>query len=310
MVSRRTLLATAAALAAPAIVPRASLGMALRTVRVAAALAATANAAYLLPKYLKDDGIAIEVIAYPSSLQRMEAVAAEDADFGYGGLPAAMQANAKGFPLTVLANGCDGGWMLLARPGITRLQDLGGKKVAVQGGSAGQVSLLWKLRYERLQQAAELVLLNYANQSDALVRGDVQAICVAEPYATQVEQRGWGSKLWVPYDTPMGRTNLGLVASRRFVTKEPELTRSIVQAHVKATMEMAADPAIASRAMIEHDKVSPEVAAAAVRNLFFSARSGKPFQDSIKALASMMVRANLLDRTPVWDRFVDTSLLT
>ena len=30
----------------------------------------------------------------------------------------------------------------------------------------------------------------------------------------------------------------------------------------------------------------------------------------MKAMAVMMIQANLLDRAPVWDRFVDTSLLT
>ena len=279
MVSRRTLLAMSAGLAAPAIVPRASLGRPLRKVRVAAAFSTTTNAAYLMPTYLRDQGIEIEIVAYPSAVLRMEAVAAEDADFGNGGLSAALQVNRKGLPLTVLANGCGGGWMLLARPEIASLQDLRGQKIAVQNGSVGHVSLMWKLRIEQLANAAELVFLDYADQPDALMRGDVQAICAAEPYATLVELRGWGRKLWVPYDTPLGKTNLGFVASRPFVVKEPELTRAILHAHVRATKEMASDPAIAIRTTMQHFNVSPEVAEASSHNLFFSNDSGKLFQD-------------------------------
>ena len=36
---------------------------------------------------------------------------------------------------------------------------------------------------------------------------------------------GWGKRLWVPYDSPMGKTNLGLVASETFVKADPDLTR-------------------------------------------------------------------------------------
>ncbi len=309
MVSRRKLLALTA-LAGPAIVPLASLGKTPRRVRMAATLNTTSNAAYLMPKYLQNEGVELEIVAYPGALRRMQMVASEDADIGNGGLPAAMQVNGKGLPLTVLANCCDGGWMLMARPEITSFHDLKGKKVAVQTGSVGQVSLMWKLRYERLANDVELVFMDYRDQTAPLMRGDVQAICTAEPYATVVERQGWGKKLWVPYDTPLGRTNIGLVASRRFITTEPELARTILQAHVKATMEMAADPAVAIRTTVEHFKVSPEIAETSSRNLFFSAASGKPFQDGMKALASMMVQANLLDRAPVWDRFVDISLLT
>jgi ABC-type nitrate/sulfonate/bicarbonate transport system substrate-binding protein len=110
----------------------------------------------------------------------------------------------------------------------------------------------------------------------------VQAICCFEPYATLAEVQGWGKKLWVPYDTPMGKTNLGFVASAAFIKKDPALTRTIVQAHVKATKEMASDPAIAIKTTIDQFKMSPEVAAASTKTL---------------------------DRAPDWGRFIDTSFI-
>jgi ABC-type nitrate/sulfonate/bicarbonate transport system substrate-binding protein len=108
----------------------------------------------------------------------------------------------------------------------------------------------------------------------------------------------------------MGKTNLGFVASAAFVKKDPALTRTIVQAHVKATKEMASDPAIAIKTTIEQFKMTPEVAAASTKNLFFSAESGEPFQNGLKALAGMMIDAKLLDHAPDWSKFIDTSFLT
>ena len=107
----------------------------------------------------------------------------------------------------------------------------------------------------------------------------------------------------------MGKTNLGFVASQAFVKKDPALTRNLVQAHVKATNEMASDPAIAIKTTIDQFKMTPEVAAASTKNLFYSAASRAPFQEGLKALAGMMIDAKLLDRAPDWGRFIDTSFL-
>ena len=310
MVSRRKLLAASTALlAAPAIVPRTSLGQTLRKVRMGSAFTTTTNAAYLMPKYLQPEGIELEIVSFPSLVQRMQAVASGDVAIGNGGLSATMQVDVKGFPMAVLANGCDGGWMLLARPEITSFQQLKGKKVGVQNGSIGLVSLLWKLKHEGLDGAVDLAFMDNQDQPIPLMRGDVAAICCFEPYATLAELQGWGKKLWVPYDTPMGKTNLGFVASQAFVQKDPALTRSLVQAHVKATNDMASDPAIAIKTTIDQFKMAPDVAAASTKNLFFSADSGPHFQDGLKALAGMMIDAKLLDREPDWGRFIDTSFL-
>ncbi len=310
MVLRRKFLAAAPALlAAPALVPAVSLGQTLRKVRIGSAFTTTTNAAYLMPKYLKSDGIDLEIISFPSLVQRMQAIASGDVDMGNGGLSATMQVDVKGFPMSVLANGCDGGWMLLAKPEITAFQQLRGKRIGVQNGSIALVSLLWKLKHEGLDGAVDLAFMDNQEQPIPLLRGDVAAICCFEPYATLAELQGWGKRLWVPYDTPMGKTNLGLVASQAFVKKDLALTRMLVQAHVKATDEMAADPAIAVKTTIDQFKMAPDVAAASTKNLFFSAASGPHFQDGLKALAGMMVDAKLLDRAPDWDRFIDTSFV-
>lgn len=306
MITRRKLLA-AAGLATPAIVSAGVLGQALRKVKIGSAFTTTTNAAYLMPGYLKAEGIDAEIISFPSLVQRMQAVASGDVDVGNGGLSATMQVDVKGFPMSVLANGCDGGWMLLAKPEITSFAQLKGKKIAVQNGSIGLVSLLWKLKHEGLDGQVELAFMDNQEQPIPLMRGDVAAICCFEPYVTLAELQGWGKKLWTPYDTPMGKTNLGFVASQKFIKADPALVKTLVQAHVKATNQMASDPAIAIKTTIDQFKMSPEVAAASTKNLFFSAASGPAFQDGLKALASMMIDAKMLDRAPDWDTFINVA---
>jgi NitT/TauT family transport system substrate-binding protein len=308
MITRRSLLVTAA-LAAPAIVPRASLGQTLRKVKLGTAFTTTTNAMFLMPEMLKAEGIEAEIITFPSLVQRMQAVATGAVDVGNGGLSATMQIATKGFPMSVLADGCDGGWMMLARSGITKFSDLIGKKIAVQNGSIGLVSLNWKLKQEGIADKVNLLFLDNQDQPVPLARGDVDAICCFEPYATFAEINGFGHKVWVPYDTPMGKTNLGFVASVALIKKDPALIKTLVQAHVKATNVMKANPKIAIETTIKQFNMAPDVAEASVKNLFYSADSGEAFQSGLKALAGMMLADKMLDVLPNWDEFINTSFI-
>ena len=107
----------------------------------------------------------------------------------------------------------------------------------------------------------------------------------------------------------MGKTNLGFVASTGFIKKNPDLTRKIVAAHVRATTEIIANPQIAVQTTIDQFKMSREIAEASTKNLFFSVESGAPFQSGLKALAKMMIDGKLLDREPDWAQFINTSFL-
>jgi NitT/TauT family transport system substrate-binding protein len=195
--------------------------------------------------------------------------------------------------------------MVLAQPSINSFKDLVGKKVAVQNGSIGLVSLNWKLKQEGVFGKVEMAFMDNQDQPIPLMRGDVAAICVFEPYAALAELNGWGKRLWVPYDSPMGKTNLGLVASQKFAKAEPELTRKMVRAHVKATAEMASSASIAVETTIKQFGMTREVAEFSIKNLFFSAESGAPFVAGLKALAKMMVEDKMLEKEPDWGSFLN-----
>jgi NitT/TauT family transport system substrate-binding protein len=235
----------------------------------------------------------------------MQAVASGEVDIGIGGLSATLRAAGKGSRMQVLANGGDGGWMVLAQPSVNSIKDLAGRKVAVQEGSIGLVSLSWKLKQEDVLGKVEITFIDNADQPNALRRGDVAAICCFEPYAALAELSGWGKKLWVPYDSPLGKTNLGLVVSEKFVKADPEFVRKLVQAHVKATQKMASDSSIALGTTIRQFKTSREVAELSIKNLFLSADSGAGFVGGLKALAKIMIGDKMLDKEPDWARFLN-----
>ena len=311
MLTRRHFLtrSIAAGAVAPALVR--SLGEAQEptSVKIASILTATLNAAFLMPKYLKEMGVTAEILLFPNITQRMQAIVSNDVQIGYGGLNATIAVAAKGFPLSVLANACDGGWMLAAKPEIRSLAELKGKKVASQPGNIAHLSILWKLQQLKLDRDVELLFMNNNDMPIAISKGDVQAMMSFEPYPTLARLNGWAKNLWEPYDTPMGRTNAGLIASIDFIKKFPNLTAKMVEAHVKATKELLAIPGIAVETTVKQFNLSPEVARESLKNIFFTVDSGTAFQDGLKAMGRMMVDAKMTDKLPDWNTLINTSFL-
>jgi len=310
MLTRREFLVrSAVSAAAPALIHRRGEAAEPTSLKIASVLTATLNAAFLMPKHLKDLGVNAEVLLFPNITQRMQAIVSNDVQVGYGGLNAAIAVAGKGFPLAVLANACDGGWMLVAKPEIKSLADLKGKKVASQPGNIAHLSLLWKLQQMGLDKDAEVLFMNNNDMPIAISRGDVHAFMGFEPYPTMARQNRWAVNLWEPYDTPMGRTNAGLIASADFVKKYPGLTAKMVEAHVKATRELLANPAIAAETTVKQFNMPMEVAREALKNIFFTVESGKAFQDGLKAMGKMMLEAKMADKLPDWGAFINTSFL-
>src|SRR5260221_5455844 len=129
MLTRRNLLA-AAALATPALVAKTSIGQTLRKVKLGTAFTTTTNAMFLMPDLLKQEGIDAEIITFPSLVQRMQAVASGDVDVGNGGVSATMQGGTQGLPVSGVADGWGGGWVVVLGPSVQSVSGLQGQEVA------------------------------------------------------------------------------------------------------------------------------------------------------------------------------------
>lgn len=310
MLTRRRMVTTAAAtLAAPAILGRSVLAQQ-ATVKIGNILGGPTMAGYLLPKYMKDmHGIAAEVINFPNITQRMQAIASGDVQIGYGGINAAISLAGRGVPLMVLSNATDGGWYLLGGPKVKTFADLKGKKCAVQPASISHICLLWKLQKEKLDKDVELLMMNNNDMPIAMQRGDIDALIVFEPYAAFTLVNKWATKLWEPYETPMGKTNLGVIATPDFVAKNGELTKKILSAHKAATAELQKDNTAAAEAIVKALNMPLDVAKESLTNTFFTTDSGPAFRKGIEALGAMMLEAKMTEKLPDWDKFINTLLL-
>ena len=311
MISRRRfLISSTGLLAAPAILGRAASAVEQKSIKIGAVLGAPNMAAFALPRYLKDQaGVEAEVINFPNITQRMQAIASGDLQVGYGGINAAISLAGRGVPLVLLSNATDGGWYLHGGPKVKTLKDLAGKKLAVQPASISHLCLNWKLKQEGLTDKVELLFMNNNDMPVAMQRGDVDAVMIFEPYAAFTVINGWASPVWEPYDTPMGKTNLGVMATRDFINKNPVLTKAILTAHKTATADLLRDNSAAVDAIVKGLNMPENVARESLKNTFFSTESGPAFRKGVEALGTMMVEAKMAEKLPDWNAFIDTSLL-
>jgi NitT/TauT family transport system substrate-binding protein len=311
MINRRGfVMRAAAAMAAPAIVSRANAAVEQSTVKIGNVLGGPNVAGFILPRYLKEQaGVTAEVIVFPNITQRMQAIASGDVQIGYGGINASIALAGRGEPLSLLSNATDGGWRLLGGPKVKTFADLKGKKCAVQPASISHLCLQWRLRKERMADAVELLFLNNNDMPIALQRGDVDALMIFEPYSAFAIINGWGTPIWEPYDTPMGKTNLGVIASPAFIAKNPQLTKAIVNAHKAATDDLRRDNTAAVDAIVKSLNMPPNVAQESLKNTFFTTESGPEFRQRVEALGAMMVEAKMAEKIPDWNTFFNTSFL-
>ena len=306
---RHALLAGATLVAAPALLSRRGYAVEQKSIKIGSVLAGTTMAGELMIKYLKEVGVEAEVLQFPNITQRMQAVAADTIQVGYAGINAAILLASKGVPLQILSNACDGGWNLVGKPEFKTLEALRGKKIAVQPGNICHIALAWKLKTLGMSKETELVFLNNNDMPTPLQQGQVDAIFSIEPYPTFARVNGWGADIWNGYDTPMKGTNVGFVASKPFVEKNPVLARELVKAHVRATKDLIADATVAAEVTAKVLNMPRPIIDQSLKNIFFSASSGDEFKQSIVAMGEMMTQSAMLDKTPDWNAFINTSLI-
>jgi ABC-type nitrate/sulfonate/bicarbonate transport system substrate-binding protein len=107
----------------------------------------------------------------------------------------------------------------------------------------------------------------------------------------------------------MKRRNLGFVASRTFVEKNPVLTREMVKAHVRATKDLMASSSVAAETISRVLNLPRTITDASLKNTFFSIETGEEFNKEIVAMGDMMKDAAMLDSTPDWKTFINTSFV-
>lgn len=200
-------------------------------------------------------GIKVEERVFAKGLDVMQAIIAGEIDVGTTASEAAISGRAGNAPIYVVAGFAKGGARLVAGQGsnIKTVRDLKGKKVGVTRGGIQEVLLMAELQKAGLTADAapgkdvQLVFLAYADLNQALLGKNIDAMMQSEPQSSQAINKGFGTEIIKPYDTPIGEPVRTMVMTEKFYTTKRPLAEKFMRCFVQATSTFIKDPALAEK---------------------------------------------------------------
>ena len=200
-------------------------------------------------------GIKVEERVFAKGLDVMSAILAGELDVGATASEAAISGRAGGAPIYVVAGFAKGGARLVSRSdlAIKSVKDLKGKKVGVTRGGIQEVLLLAELQQAGLTASeqpgkdVQLVLLAYADLNQALIGKHIDAMMQSEPQSSQAINKGYGSEMLKPYDTPIGEPIRTMVMTEKFYKERRPVAEKFMRCFVEATKGFIDQPASAEK---------------------------------------------------------------
>lgn len=236
MINRRHLLASAGAGLGVIAMPNILRAQA-RTVKMGSLRLIHSMTPHFYEKFAPSN-LKIEIITFDSPTDGKNAVVTKSVDFGGFGIAAATLGAAAGEPVVVVGAFCNKGMGVIAKAGsdIKTVKDLKGKKVGIWPGSTQEVFIMERLRLEGLSiRDIVATRVPFGEMHAMLSRGDIDAYVGAEPGPGLSLATGVGQLVEYPYNTAMGGLNMIFATSEEMVAKDPELVKTMLTVHAKAS---------------------------------------------------------------------------
>jgi len=251
----------------------------------------------LLEKEFAKDGIGIRWVQTLGSNKALEFLNASSIDFGSTAGAAALVAKINGNPIKSIYVYSRPEWTALVTrkdTGISKIEDLKGKRVAVTRGTDPHIFLVRALQSVGLSERdITPVLLQHPDGKTALIRGDVQAWAGLDPMMAQAEIED-GAKLF--YRKPEANTWGILNVREEFLRDHPDLTRRVLAVYEEARKLSLANYDEVKRVFIAATKLPDAVVDKQLkeRTELTHSRIGAPQRESILAAGVALQQAGVI----------------
>ena len=200
-------------------------------------------------------GIKVDEKVFPKGLDVMQAIIAGELDVGTTASEAAISGRASNAPIYVVAGFAKGGARLVSRSDLAlkSVKDLKGKKVGVTRGGIQEVLLMAELQMAGLSadsapgKDVTLVYLAFADLNQALLGKNIDAMMQSEPQSSQAINKGFGTEMLKPYNTPIGEPVRTMVMTEKFYNEKRPLAEKFMRCFVQATKAFIDDKALAEK---------------------------------------------------------------
>jgi NitT/TauT family transport system substrate-binding protein len=253
------------------------------------------------------DGVEFEVVVLDTAPSLTDAVISGTVDFAITGVVATIASVAQDRDITMVASAADGGFGFIGGEGIETVADLAGQKVGYIQGSAPEVAMRLILEENGVDPSSlELVAVPPPEMASALGSGSIDAFFGTE-IAVSLATAAGAQEITDPYDTPIGRVNLGLTTTGALIEEDPELVQKVVDTHAATTEYMADSIDEWLPEMVGEFGGDQGVFESALENFWLRADLSEEYQGQVEALAGAMLQLELIDTAPTAADLVDTS---
>ena len=250
----------------------------------------------ILERELAKDGITVRWVQTLGSNKALEFLNAGSIDFGSTAGAAALVGKINGNPIKSIYVYSRPEWTALVTSkdsGITKVEDLKGKRVAVTRGTDPHIFLVRALQEAKLtEKDVKLVLLQHPDGRTALERGDVEAWAGLDPLMAAAEVES-GAKLF--YRNAAANTWGVLNVREAFAKENPALVTKVLKAYEEARAYALANPAELTKSLIAYTKLpEPVIQRQLERTEITHSTIGQPQIDTILAAGLALREAGVL----------------
>lgn len=250
----------------------------------------------------------------------IEALLANQIDIGYVGPGPVVniQARSQGKAVRVIAAAASNGVVIVARKdsGITRLEDLKGKRVATpQHGNTQDIAARHYLTAVLHQpDDGNVVPVSNAEQAGMMSRGQVDASWAPEPWGSRLVAQanavaiGEEKDLW-----PGGEFNITVVVTTpQFLADHPDVVEKVLRVHRDWTVRLQQQPDAylgqldGALFALTSGHLPPGVLASALHRVKFT---DEPLADTLRTLGDWTYEVKLIQEPVKLDGLIDTAVL-
>ena len=239
-----------------------------------------------------DEGFELDFMTMRTDLA-IAALGTGDVDYiAHGG--AALRAAAQGFPLKLIfALDHKTPFWLVARPQITNVRQLTGKKIGISfPGDTPQIILKRFLRRQGIDPDRDVAYVSGQFSPTALqglLGGILDAAVLAPPFNVIADEKGLAMLTFLGDSVPDATSSNGIVASARKIKSSPEEVRQIVRASLKSLYDFRRNKASAIEFLAAHFEIPKNIATKAYPNVLeILTEDGEISTDKVRQILSMM----------------------
>ncbi|MDT9592918.1 ABC transporter substrate-binding protein [Nocardioides zeae] len=251
--------------------------------------------------------IEYEVVTLDTAPALNDALLSGTVDMAVGSITATIAGAAQGRDVKVVAAASDGGSGFVAAEGIDSIDDLVGRPVGYLESSSQYVVLQLLLEEAGIgTDEVDLVSLSAPEFFNAFDTGQIDAFLAPEIGVSLALAAG-GTELASPYETEIGRVNIGLLASQAFIDENPDAVQEVVDTHAATTEYMVGNQDEWLPELVEEYGGDEAVFATALENFWLRSDLSPTYEEQIANLGAQMARLGMIATAPDVADVVDTS---